>query len=149
MNATSADTGTRWKLILAALMIFFIGAQVLTMVFAGRKVGRVVDPDYYKNGQKYGESLRRSKAERPDWTMTAGIKADRIQIVVRDRSGAPVSGGSARLELAGPSAPAVQLTEATPGTYQASHNFAGSELHGTVSIAKGEAVLTDKLVLFR
>lgn len=149
MNATSTDTGTRWKLILAALVIFFIGAQVLTMVFAGRRVGRVVDPDYYKNGQKYGESLRRSKADRPDWTMTAGIKTDRIQISVRDRSGVPVSGGSARLELAGTPVAAVQLTEAGPGMYQASHSFAGSELRGTFHISKGEAVYTDKLVLFR
>lgn len=149
MNATSTDTGARWKLILAALVIFFIGAQVLTMVFAGRRVGRVVEPDYYKKGQQYGESLRRAKAGRPDWTMTAGTSSGRIHLVVRDSSGAPVTGGAAAIELAGPSPASIPLIESEPGTYQAAHSFAGSELRGMVRIAKGESVFTDKLVLFR
>lgn len=145
-----ADGGIRWKLMLAALVLFFIAAQVVTMVYAGRKVGRVVEPEYYTKGQQYGETLRRAKAGRPDWTMTARTRSGAIHIVVQDRSGAPVTGGAASIELAGPSSPAsLPLVESGPGVYQAAHSFAGSELRGTVRIARGEAMFTEKLVLFR
>jgi len=44
---------------------FFIGAQILTMVFAARTVAPVVDHDYYQKGLHYGETLRLEKAEKP------------------------------------------------------------------------------------
>lgn len=57
--------GTLWKIMLAVLVTLFVGAQIVTLVIAARKVGRVVDPDYYRNGLHYGAPLRQEQADRP------------------------------------------------------------------------------------
>lgn len=146
-KALATGAGTPWKILLGLLVVLFVGAQILTMLFAGRKVAGVVEPDYYKKGLQYGETLRRSQANRPAWVMTATMNADRLQVTVRDNFGAPVSGATARLEQVG--APAVELAESAPGVYRSSQTFSASELRGTVSISRGDALFSDKMVLFR
>jgi len=61
----ATGSGAHWKIILGLLVAFFIGAQILTMVFAARTVAPVVDHDYYQKGLHYGETLRLEKAEKP------------------------------------------------------------------------------------
>lgn len=48
--------GKPWKITLVALVGLFLVAMVATLVIAGRKVSRVVDPDYYNHGLHYGET---------------------------------------------------------------------------------------------
>jgi len=65
MLKKNAGTGTPWKIILGLLVAFFIGAQILTMIFAARTVAPVVDHDYYRKGLHYGETLRQEQVNRP------------------------------------------------------------------------------------
>ncbi|CAH2031749.1 FixH family protein [Trichlorobacter ammonificans] len=62
---TKRSGGTPWKIILAALVVVFIGAQIVTLIIAARKVSPVVDPDYYRKGLHYGETVRQEQVNRP------------------------------------------------------------------------------------
>jgi len=59
MNENPQGTGKPWKILLASLVGVFLVAMAASMVIAGRKVSRVVDPDYYYNGLHYGETRGR------------------------------------------------------------------------------------------
>lgn len=147
MKPDNKHSAVNWKILLGLLVAFFIGAQVVTMVFAGKKVGRVVDPDYYKNGKNYGQDLHKAKAARPDWIVNPSLQADHLLVMVTDHSGTAVSGGIGRLELSG--VQPMELFEATPGVYRSKEAIKSSELRGTISISKGDAVFIDRVALFR
>lgn len=147
MSPKALNTATYWKFLLAALVAFFIGAQVVTMVFASKKVGRVVDPDYYKNGKNYSQDLHKAQAARPDWIISPSLQADHLLVTVFDRAGMAISGGIGRLELSG--VLPMELVEATPGVYRSREAIKSSELRGTISISKGDALFIDRVALFR
>lgn len=136
-----------WKIILGLLVVFFIGAQVITMVFAGKKVGRVVDPDYYAKGKDYGQDLLKTQAARPDWTVQVSLQADHLVVTVKERSGVPVTGGTGRLEL--PGVAPMELVETASGIYRSRDAITSTELRGSISIVKGNALFTDQVALFR
>lgn len=56
MQKNHPDAGKSWKITLAALVGVFLVAMVASLVIAGKKVSRVVDPDYYSHGLHYGET---------------------------------------------------------------------------------------------
>ena len=59
MNKKSQGAGKPWKILLASLVGVFLIAMTASMIIAGRRVSRVVDPDYYNNGLHYGETRGR------------------------------------------------------------------------------------------
>ena len=59
MNNKPQGAGKPWKILLAALVGVFLIAMTASMIIAGRRVSRVVDPDYYNNGLHYGETRDR------------------------------------------------------------------------------------------
>ncbi len=56
-------TGRSWKITLAVLIGAFIVSTALSMIVAARRVSRVVDPDYYRHGLRYGATHGRGVAE--------------------------------------------------------------------------------------
>lgn len=57
MKMNRRNNGTSWKIGLAALVGIFLIAMAASLTLANRRVSRVVDPDYYRNGLHYGERL--------------------------------------------------------------------------------------------
>lgn len=147
MKPDKKHGAVNWKLFLGILVAFFIGAQILTMIFAGKKVGRVVDPDYYAKGKNYGQDLIKTQAARPDWTVQVSLQADHLVVTVRERSGIPVTGGTGHLEL--PGVAPMELVETASGIYRSKDALTFTELRGSISIVKGDALFTDQVALFR
>jgi hypothetical protein len=59
MQEKDCRSGTFWKITLAALVCVFLIAMTVSMIIAGRRVSRVVDPNYYNNGLHYGDTRGR------------------------------------------------------------------------------------------
>jgi hypothetical protein len=51
-----SGTGKPWKITLATLVCLFLVAMAASMIVAAKRVGRVVDPEYYSHGLHYGET---------------------------------------------------------------------------------------------
>ena len=147
MKKTAKHDAVNWKILLGLLVAFFIVAQIVTMIFAGKKVGRVVDPDYYAKGKNYGQELLRTQTIRPDWVIQTSLQGGHLLVVVKDRSGTAVTGGTGRFELSG--VQPMEFVEVSPGVYRSKEMISSSELRGSISIARGEALFTDQVVLFR
>ena len=58
MQKKQPQTGKSWKITLATLVCLFLVAMAASMIVAAKRVGRVVDPDYYSHGLHYGETHR-------------------------------------------------------------------------------------------
>jgi len=55
MNEKPRDGGRAWKIGLSLMVGLFLVAMATSLMLASRRVSRVVDPDYYRNGLHYGE----------------------------------------------------------------------------------------------
>jgi len=147
------NSAASWKIGIALLIGLFLIGMALSLVTAARRVGRVVDRDYYSHGQHYGATQDRAKNAGLDWTMTPVLSGTSLQVRVRDRAGAPVASGVLRFEPrpAGgdQSAGALTLAETAPGLFQTQRPVsAGGELQGTLRFTRGDATASRKLVLF-
>jgi len=56
MTEKHPGTGKSWKITLATLVCLFLVAMAASMIVAAKRVGRVVDPEYYNHGLHYGET---------------------------------------------------------------------------------------------
>ena len=145
--------GTPWKLALALVVGTFLAGMATTMTIAAHRVAPVTDADYYNRGLHYGQTASGAQNPGLHWTMSASLADGELQVRVRDRSGAPVSGGELRFEpkrATGTGLGAhLALSESPPGTYRAPRPATPQgELHGTLRFTKGEAAASQKLVLF-
>ncbi|MBI2353693.1 MAG: FixH family protein [Deltaproteobacteria bacterium] len=152
MNNRQRDTGRFWKRAIAGLFVLFCAAMVMSFGIAARKVSRVVDKDYYSHGLHYGESRNRADEAAAGWSMTATLAGGRLQLRVRDASGAPLGGGMVLFDMepngSGKKATLI-LVETAPGTYLAPQPAgAWSELRGTMRVTRGAAAIHEKMVFF-
>ncbi len=153
MKVNRPDTGKSWKIMLAALVGLFLVAMVVSLVLAGRRVSRVVDTDYYRNGLHYGQTLNRPGKAAAGWTMAAVLAGDQLQVHVLDKSGVPVTGGRLRFApeqgTARQQSPDLIFAESGPGMYQAlSPVGKRSEIRGAMHFSRGADVISEKMVLF-
>lgn len=152
MTAKSREKGKGWQIAISALIGVFLIAMVASLVVAGRRVSRVVDPDYYSHGLHYGQE-RTSGVTGMGWQLSPSLAGDKIQVEIADGAGAPVIGGTMTLDLAGAAGSSagktLLLTEQEPGVYRSSgaHEFRG-EYRGTMRFTRGNAVVCEKVVVF-
>lgn len=143
--------GSRWKISLLVLIGVFIGSTAASMIFAARRVSRVVDADYYRHGIHYGETHDRPGEAGRAWRMAASLTAGEFEVHVRDGAGAPVAGGHVTCDLVlGRPAQHVSLllAEAGPGVYRAPCPAAlRGEGYGTMRCTRGDTVVSGKVVV--
>lgn len=152
MPETAQNSGTRWKLGIVLLIGVFLVGTAASLITAARRVSRVVDTDYYSHGLHYGETQDGAKHPGLGWTMTAQLSGSALRVQVRDRSGAPVSGGSLifqpQADATGQPAGALALAESAPGDFQAERPaLPRGELRGTLRFTRGGSQASQKLVL--
>jgi len=153
MPESAKNSGARWKLGIGLLIGVFLAGTAASLVTAVRRVSRVVDTDYYSHGLHYGASQDGSKHAGLAWAITAGLSGSELLVRVRDASGAPVAGGRLYFEPqaggAGHPAGTLELREAAPGVFRGHRPDPGQEeLRGVLRFTRGEAVASQKLVLF-
>jgi nitrogen fixation protein FixH len=97
--------GAYWPWLLAAALLFTVGANVV-MLFAANsdRNGSVVEPDYYAKAVAWDQTMAERRAsDLLGWTATAIVERSRsgadsaavtggVVVHLRDRAGAPVSG---------------------------------------------------------
>lgn len=153
MQSPAKYNARPWKIALLLLVGVFLTGMAATLVIAERRVSRVVDADYYKNGLHYDQTRLGTKNAGLGWTMSASLAAGDLQVEVKDQAGAPLSGGGLRFQpderpSAGP-ASAFALTESAPGVFRAPRPASSTgEVHGTLRFTRGEATASQKVVLF-
>lgn len=149
MPATPSQSSIHWKLGLGLLVSIILTCTVLSFFLAFRRVGRVVDTDYYQHGLHYGETAAKNPGG--NWTMSASLAGNDLRVKVADRSGTPVSGGKVVFEAAPTreaAASPLQLAESAPGTFHCPRPTSPhGELRGTLRFTRGEASASQKLVL--
>lgn len=139
-----------YKVALALLVGLFLAGMLVTLLIAGRRVSRVVDADYYSHGLHYGRTANGDINRGLDWIISATLSGGNLQVCVKDEHGAPVPGGRLqfspeRVAACGPLA----LAESAPGVFSAPYPAPSQgEVHGTLRFTRGDAVATQKLVLF-
>ncbi len=153
MNNFRNDAGKFWIRIITVVIVLFITATVASIVLAKKRGSRVVDTEYYSHGLHYAESHDTSGNTGNKWTMTPTADAADIQVTVHDENGAPLSGGEATCALDQntgiPPGTIVQLTESSPGVYRtAKPATVRGELRGTIRVAKGNGVISGRVVIF-
>ena len=152
MTAKSREKGKGWQIAISALIGTFLVAMVASLVVAGRRVSRVVDPDYYSHGLHYGQE-RTGGVTGTGWRLFPSLSGDNIQVEIADGAGAPVVGGTMTLDLAGAAGSStgksLLLIEQEPGVYRSSGVYAfRGECRGTMRFARGDAVVCEKVVVF-
>lgn len=145
------NKATAWKLALALLFLAFLAGMASTITIAANRV-TVTEADYYQRGLHYGQTASGSRNPGQDWSMSASLAQGALQVLVRDQSGAPVSGGRLSFEpkgAAGTGGAPLTLAESEPGVYRAPRPASPEGgLRGTLRFMKGEATASQKLVLF-
>lgn len=152
MQLTVKNSGRPWKITLALLVGAFLIAMASTLVIAARRVSAVTDADYYQHGLHYGRTASGSHNPGAGWTISASLAGAELRVLIRDQSGAPVSGGELKFVPKRPGAllsGTLMLAESTPGIFRAPRPVSPQgELHGTLRFTRGEAAASQKLVLF-
>ncbi|RNC66663.1 MAG: hypothetical protein ED859_16150 [Desulfuromonadales bacterium] len=141
-----------WQTLIAALVILFTGALVISMVMAGRAGSRVVDAHYYEHGLAYSrDSAGLRNGEDNGWRLETLKDGESLVIMVRGADGGPVTGGAMRIESAhgrrGETVRLLPLLEREPGVFAAP--LPGNAQRVTVTFSKGEASLTGRVVVVR
>ncbi len=152
MTEENRGGGTGWKIAISALIGVFLVAMAASLVVAGRRVSRVVDPDYYSHGLNYGQE-RKSGVLVKGWRLSPSLSGDSIQVVIADGRGVPVTGGTMTLDLAGTAGSGagrrLPLTEQEPGVYRSSGGYAFRGVcRGTMRFARENTVVCEKVVVF-
>lgn len=141
--------GKRWKLAVAAVVIFFVSALFATMMLAGLNV-KVLDHDYYRKGINYGQDgTEKNKAS--GWKTDCSLRSGVLRVKVTDSYGMPVIGAQADFTPRVPEkARSIPLEESEPGLYRADLTLQEkNEVRGTVVIKHGGAAVSEKVALFR
>ncbi|KAF0216319.1 MAG: FixH family [Geobacteraceae bacterium] len=152
------DKGRFWQLLLVSLVFVFAAAMTATLIGAARRVSPVVDADYYARGLNYGKDEEKTRnAQRLGWRISASYAGELLEIRVHDRGGGPVKGGNVTLTLydgkTGMSEARAEgnvpgITETSPGVYSVGLKTAGGkDLTGKVVFAKGDAVISERVVI--
>jgi hypothetical protein len=152
MQESPRSNAGGWKILLALLLIVAGIGMGTTLYLSMQRASRVADPDYYSHGLNYGKTASGLKNPGMSWRMATSVAGNQLQVRVRDQSGTPVLGGELRFEperLGVADGPAFTMAESSPGTFQLQRpETPEGELHGTLRFTRGEAVATQKLVLF-
>ena len=153
MNKQRNDAGKFWIRIITVVVVLFITATVTSIVIAKKRGSRVVDTEYYSHGLHYAERHDTSGNTGNKWTMTPTADGTFIQTTVRDEHGAPLCGGEATCTLdqnsTVPSGTMLHLTESSPGVYRVSRpTTVQGEMRGTIRVAKGNGVISGRVVIF-
>jgi hypothetical protein len=152
MEESPWNSGKGWKITLGVLLLTAWVGMGTTFYLSVKRASRVADPNYYSHGLNYGKTASGARNPGMTWKMATSVTGSDLQVKVNDEAGAPVSGGKLsfvpeRLGVA-EGAP-LTLAESAPGTFRVERPVtAEGELHGTLRFTKGEAVATQKLVLF-
>ncbi len=145
------QAGSRWIISLLVLIGVFVVSTAASMIFAARRVSRVVDADYYRHGIHYGEMHDRPGEAGREWRMAASLTGGQFEVQVRDGAGAPVTGGHVTCDLVLGRAPrkvSLVLIESRPGIYRASCPAAlHGEGYGTMRCTRGNAAVSGKVVV--
>ena len=162
MNVSTS--GHAWRILIVALVVVFIIGMAATFVTLARKGSPVVDVDYYAHGMRYGSDRNREiRGEKQGWRMETVMREGTLEVRVRDGRGVPVHGDRLTLTLAdrpcsgeekgsyawANSAPFTGR-EQSPGLYTIAlpRQHAGDR-HGKLTFTGGDAVLTQRVVIFR
>jgi hypothetical protein len=157
-------SGHSWQVLIVALVVVFIIGMAATFVTLARKGSPVVDVDYYAHGMRYGSDRNREiRGEKQGWRMETVMAEGALEVRVLDGRGRPVHGGRLTLTLAdrpysgeekgryawANSAP-ITGREQSPGLYIIAlpRQHAGDR-HGKLTFTGGDAMLTQKVVIFR
>jgi hypothetical protein len=160
-----------WKLTLALLVSAFLCAMAVTFYLAAHRGSRVVDRDYYSHGLHYGRTASGARNPGIGWNISASLSGPQLKVRINDASGSPVCGGTLRFnadaETSGnrgdtategdrhlvtkePVPFCFALAESAPGVYTVPRPVSPQgELRGTLCFTRGEAVATQRLVLFQ
>lgn len=97
--------GAYWPWLLAAALLFTVGANVVMLIAANSdRNGSVVEPDYYAKAVAWDETMaRRAASDRLGWTATATVERSRsdetpdevsgsVVVHLRDRAGVALAG---------------------------------------------------------
>ena len=147
------DKGIIWKAALCLLFAVFLVGMVLSMTIASRKGSKVVDREYYSHGLHYNETSKNSGQETAGWSISSAIVDGQVLFRLFDASGKPLAGASATF-LATPdgnnTAQKLTLNETAPGVYSATYPSGTlNELRGILRVARGSAVMQNKVVIFK
>ena len=158
-----SSSGIRsWQLFVLAIVVAGVGALIISIAFAGRKVSPVVDADYYARGLSYNrDTARQRSGERLGWRMETAMAGDALVVRVTDGTGMPVRGGRITVALMGAGGGPAQTSaaaagtqtlfnERSPGVYQtALPHYQGASTKATVTFSRGDAELASSVVVFR
>jgi hypothetical protein len=106
--------GWYWPVVIVALLVGSAGANIGFMIVANRDASFAVEPDYYRKAVEWDRAMaQEARNAELGWTVSARLApADagraRLVTLVRDRAGAPLTGGAVAVE-AFPSARAREI----------------------------------------
>lgn len=116
---TPKHSMNRWQVGIILLVGLFLGALLLTVALAFRRVSPVVAPDYYQRGLHYDrERVRETQGERLGWRLSTEQHGPLLRLRLQDGAGRPVTGGEGEFfveTLAGLTAGAGSLPLAEEG----------------------------------
>lgn len=145
-----ARSGTIWLYGLLLLVALFLVAMAWTLIKAGRGVSRVVDTNYYTRGLHYVPGDAGGEAARLGWRAEPLYRNGRLELRITDRNGAPVSGGTLTVTVAGEGAGTKSLTcgiEA-PGVYCVPLiTVAGSTLKASWLFRRGDDTMSGRMTV--
>jgi hypothetical protein len=152
MEESPWSSGKGWKIALALLLIAAWIGMATTFYLSVKRASRVADPNYYSHGLNYGRTATGAKNPGMTWRMATSVAGNDLQVKVRDEAGTPVAGGKMSFEperMGVAEGAPLDLAESAPGTFRVERPVTPEgELHGTLRFTRGEAVATQKLVLF-
>lgn len=125
---TPTDRAWRWPLFLVGLLVLCVVTQGVLVVAAVSDPRQHVEADYYAKGLAWDAQRAAQRASaRLGWTLELELQrvdagARILQLTVRDATGQPLTGASARCRARHRAALdrelSAELTETAPGVYQ-------------------------------
>jgi nitrogen fixation protein FixH len=116
--------GWIWPVLLVALLVVGVGANLVLLVVATGDPSFAVERDYYRKGMEWDRTLAQRQADaRLGWTLSCEVHGGTVEVALRGAAGAPVPGATVSLE-GFHNARATQivtavLADAGEGTYRA------------------------------